>query len=53
MSQGVIARRYAKALISLAEKGKELEKTGQHFSELAEARGTMGVMCFLKPFILR
>ena len=37
MSQGVIARRYAKALISLAEKGKELEKTGQHFSELAEA----------------
>lgn len=36
MSQGVIARRYAKALISLAEKGKELEKTGKHFSELAE-----------------
>jgi F-type H+-transporting ATPase subunit delta len=36
VSQGVIARRYAKALINLAEKGKELEKTGEHFSELAE-----------------
>ena len=36
MSQGVIARRYAKALISLAEKGKELEETGKHFSKLAE-----------------
>ena len=37
MSQGVIARRYAKALINLAEKGNELEKTGECLSELAEA----------------
>ena len=37
MSQGVIARRYAKALIKLAEKGQELEKTGECFSEIAEA----------------
>ena len=37
MSQGVIARRYAKALIKLAEKGQELEKTGECFSEMAEA----------------
>ena len=36
MSQGVIARRYAKALIKLAEKGQELEKTGECFSEMAE-----------------
>ena len=37
MSQGVIARRYAKALIKLAEKGQELEKTGECFSEIALA----------------
>jgi len=30
VSQGVIARRYAKALINLAEKGKNLENTGEH-----------------------
>jgi F-type H+-transporting ATPase subunit delta len=37
VSQGVIARRYAKALIKLAEKGQELEKTGECFSEIALA----------------
>ncbi|MBC8259920.1 MAG: ATP synthase F1 subunit delta [SAR324 cluster bacterium] len=36
MSQGVIARRYAKALINLAEKGKELEKIGQSLGTLAD-----------------
>ena len=36
MSQGVIARRYAKALINLAEKGKNLENTGEHLTKLAE-----------------
>ena len=36
MSQGVIARRYAKALINLAEESNELEDTGQHFSNLAK-----------------
>ena len=35
MSQGVIARRYAKALINLAEKEKTLESTGKCLSELA------------------
>ena len=35
MSQGVIARRYAKALINLAEKEKTLEGTGKCLSELA------------------
>ena len=34
MSQGVIARRYAKALINLAEKEKTLERTGKSLSEL-------------------
>ena len=37
MSQGVIARRYAKALTKLAEKGQELEKTGESISEMAQA----------------
>ena len=34
MSQGVIARRYAKALINLAE--KDLENTGKNLTELAD-----------------
>ena len=34
MSQEVIARRYAKALINLAE--KDLENTGKSLTELAE-----------------
>ena len=34
MSQGVIARRYAKALINLAEEKNILESTGQNFSNL-------------------
>ena len=37
MSQEVIARRYAKALISLAEKEETLGKTGEHFSDMAVA----------------
>ena len=36
MSQGVIARRYAKALLNLAEKKKDLENTGVYFSKLSE-----------------
>lgn len=36
MSQGVIARRYAKALINLADKYEELETTGSYMSELSE-----------------
>ena len=36
MSQGVIARRYAKALINLAEEKDILESTGQHFSSLTK-----------------
>ena len=36
MSQGVIARRYARALINLAGKGEELEKIGNHMSELSK-----------------
>ena len=35
MSQGVIARRYAKALINLGEKEKTLESTGKCLAELA------------------
>ena len=36
MSQGVIARRYAKALINLAEESNDLENTGLHFSNLVK-----------------
>ena len=36
MSQGVIARRYAKALINLAEEKDILESTGKHFSNLTK-----------------
>ena len=36
MSRGVIARRYAKALINLAEEKNDLEKTGLIFSDLAK-----------------
>jgi len=36
VSQGVIARRYAKALINLAEKGNDLENTGEYLSKMAE-----------------
>ena len=36
MSQGIIARRYAKALINMAEEKNDLEKTGLNFSNLAK-----------------
>ncbi|HIL88770.1 MAG TPA: ATP synthase F1 subunit delta [Deltaproteobacteria bacterium] len=36
MSQGVIARRYAKALMGLADRGQTLEPVEQSLSELAE-----------------
>ncbi len=36
MSQGVIARRYAKALISLADKDNSLENTGTSLTEITE-----------------
>ena len=36
MSQGVIARRYAKALINMAEERNDLENTGLSFSNLAK-----------------
>jgi len=36
VSQGVIARRYAKALINMAEERNELENTGLNFSNLAK-----------------
>ena len=35
MSQGIIARRYAKALINMAEEKNALEKTVLNFSNLA------------------
>jgi F0F1-type ATP synthase delta subunit len=37
MSQGVIARRYAKALLGLAGRDQALESMEQSLSELAEA----------------
>ena len=36
MSQGVIARRYAKALINMAEESNDLENIGESFSNLAK-----------------
>ena len=36
MSQGMIARRYAKALVNLAENEKALENTGKHLKSITE-----------------
>ena len=36
MSQGMIARRYAKALVNLAENEKDLDNTGMHINAIAE-----------------
>ena len=37
MSQGMIARRYAKALVNLAENEKDLDNTGKHLNSITEA----------------
>lgn len=37
MTQGVVARRYAKALIRLAEKQKVSEATGKHLAEISDS----------------
>ena len=37
MSQGMIARRYAKALVNLAENEKDLDNTGKDLTAIAEA----------------
>ena len=37
MSQGIVAQRYAKALIGLTKTRKELEDAGENLSEAAEA----------------
>ena len=37
MSQGIVAQRYAKALIGLTKNRKELEETGEKLSEASEA----------------
>ena len=36
MSQGMIARRYAKALLNLAENEKDLDNTGKHLNSITE-----------------
>ena len=36
MSQGMIARRYAKALVNLAENEKDLDNTGKHLNSITE-----------------
>ena len=36
MSQGMIARRYAKALVNLAENEKDLDNTGKHLTAISE-----------------
>ena len=36
MSQGMIARRYAKALLNLAENQKDLDNTGKHLNSITE-----------------
>ena len=36
MSQGMIARRYAKALVNLAENEKDLDNTGTHLNSITE-----------------
>ena len=36
MSQGMIARRYAKALLNLAENERDLDNTGKHLSAIKE-----------------
>ena len=36
MSQGLIARRYAKALVNLAENEKDLDNTGKHLNSITE-----------------
>ncbi len=36
MSQGMIARRYAKALVNLAEKENDLDNAGKNLSALTE-----------------
>ena len=36
MSQGMIARRYAKALVNLAEKGKDLDNAGKNLTAITE-----------------
>ena len=36
MSQGMIARRYAKALVNLAEKGKALDNAGKNLTAITE-----------------
>jgi len=36
MSQGMIARRYAKALVNLAENEKDLDNTGMHLTAIAD-----------------
>ena len=37
MSQGMIARRYAKALVNLADNEKDLDNTGKDLTAIAEA----------------
>jgi len=37
MSQGIVAQRYAKALIGLTKTRKELEEAGEKLSEASEA----------------
>ena len=37
MSQGIVAQRYAKALIGLTKSRMELEETGEKLSEASEA----------------
>ena len=36
MSQGMIARRYAKALVNLAEKGNDLDNAGENLTSITE-----------------
>ena len=40
MSQGIVAQRYAKALIGLTKTRKELEEAGEKLSEVSEAYQT-------------